>query len=566
MYNEKKHIKLSIDIGSSFTKYIALQCVNGSEHYLDAKITSTPAGIFDEEGNIADKEKLEAFLDSILYRVQSVKTKHKNLKVIIYLSLSYIENISTHFTSPYYENKDFDKEIKDIISTSNQYDNNKFIFNYSYKNEIATPLAVCDSIIVGYDRNMINFYLKFFDNRNIFVQSISLGTFAIVGILPKENYEETFRTEYSLLIDLGAKSTEVILLKNEFPLNYFVVNRGGNDITNTIQEHYNVSKEEAEEIKISLNENYCIYQDDGIPFPDNQDAADIIELLDPMFKTWEIKMYQDINAELKLQKIPFINKVYVTGGSSYIKNFPESIAALFNAELIHLHDGENIFDSEKIDKIKREADIIYYNMNSFLPVLSHLNSTPLNLINPDYIKNKQSKLPVLKIGNFVLATSLALLIGANAFGYLQNATNNQNISNINSEMSTLSIQYQQEKQKVAKYDALDSKVTAFENALNDKIKFSELMRKIYEATPEGIQIIEVHEIGDGQLEIVGNALDYKLVGVFGKLLQKDADSSALIDAEPVTVTHKQVELTNGSKYQMVEFVIRGEIHPNNLIQ
>jgi cell division ATPase FtsA len=557
MFNPKKHIKLVMDIGTLFSKYIVVLAINGEEKYLFARILRTPDGLFDEDGNIKDQKQLEAFLESILDQIQSNRNLNK-LDIVTYIGLSYIENIATHVSNPYTENKDFDKELKDLISNSEQYDKEKYSYNYDFKNGITSQLAVCDTMIVGYDKNIINFYLKFFDKRNIFVKSITLSNLAITKALSKKNSIDYEDIEYSLLVDLGASTTEVILLKNGFPLNYFVISMGGNDVTNSLKEYFNYTFEEAEELKVSINEEYCIFQDDYLDLPHNEKALSVIETLKPIFAEWQSKIFQQVSNELKISKIPSIKSIYFAGGSSNIKNLPESISALFQAQYEHI----NLNNILELEKIKREVDIVYHNLQSFMPVLCHLKVQPLNLITKDYIKSKITKAPKFTGGNTILVLSLALFIGANAFGYIQTANNNQDVKSINTKMDQLKTNQQVEQAKIQKYDALDNKVSIFEDKLKNKIKWSVLMKKVYDSTSQGIQILEIHELGDGQMEISGLALDYNLIGNFGKLLEANG---AMQNVIPSNITIENVDVTDGSKYQLKKFYMRGAINPNNLV-
>lgn len=566
MYNEKKHIKLSIDIGSLVTKYIAMQCLNGKEKIIDAKFVDTKKRIFDEDRNIKDYDGLRLFLDEIINRYKANK-KFKSYDIVVYINLPYLENKTNHTSNTYYEQRDVYKEVRNFIKTSAQFDITKNSYAFEIVNNFKTS-GTADSFILGYDLNTINFYLKYFDDKGIFVKSITVGSLPLISAISNDNvfdnsFEASTEEKYSLIVDLGASSTEVVLLKNSFPSDFFVINHGGNDLTQKLVEKFNLTVEDAEQLKVSVNETNFIYVDENQM---NQvllsgGVATVVNELKPVFEEWESSIYQDIISELKLQKIDNIDEIYFVGGSSYIKNFKEALARLFEAELKDF-EVNNIYE---VDRLANEADIIYYNLNLFLPALSNLIKPKFNLVTEKYTKAKRTKLPNVKGGNVILAASLALFIGSNALGYIQTATNNNAIQNINNRMDTLISEYQTQQKNVQEYDELDLKVKAFENRIVDKIKWSDLMRKIYDATPEGIQVLEVHEIGNGKVEIIGMAIDYKKIGLFGKTLVQGTDA-ALLNAEPSDIVSEQVKLTTGEYYEMKKFIIRGEIHQNNLVK
>lgn len=546
MYNPKKHIRISLDIGYLLTKYICVATNNGKDETItDAKIINTPKGVFPDGENDFDTDILESFLDEIIYKIKTSNKKFKNFDYVVSIGLPYIDNIATHFPSPYYENKDFNKELTNVIYNSNQYDTQNFIFNYSFNNAIDTNMAVCDTLILGYDKEIIYFYLTYFDKKNIFVDSISLNNLSVISLLEKRD-NNSYDVDYSLFIDLGANSTEVILLKNGFPLNYFVVNKGGNDLTNQLRDKLQLSLAESEKLKVMTNENHCIYVEDGFELPNDEKAKEVIEILDPVFTKWKGQIYQELNTELKLQKIPYINKIYFSGGSSYIKNFPEAIASMFNASIEEMSLGSTY----NINKIQRESDIIYYNLKSFLPALAHLKVKPINLLTQDYIKSKKTNFPNFKGGTFLLVTALLTLIASNVFGIIKNESNNININKVNTRLEKANQSYNIERNAIKNLDLLDVKLNFFTEKLENNLNWSDLMSKIYKSVPSETNIIKIHEVDKNVIEIIGVAKSYAGYGQIGINLEINR---ALINIQPVSVENQ-----NGA----VKFILKGEIPIN----
>ncbi|MFH1564512.1 MAG: pilus assembly protein PilM [bacterium] len=98
-------------------------------------------------------------------------------------------------------------------------------------------------------KDFINTYVKIFQNAGLRLISLETAAFALARSLAGMD------KSHLLIADVGAKTTEIIILDQGLPVFSRSINLGGFQITKAFQESLKVSQEEAEQIKIDLSAN-----------------------------------------------------------------------------------------------------------------------------------------------------------------------------------------------------------------------------------------------------------------------------------------------------------------------
>jgi type IV pilus assembly protein PilM len=117
-------------------------------------------------------------------------------------------------------------------------------------------------LLVAAQRDMIQAYVEALGGAGLYPTSIDVKSFAMmrsmIPTLPafpsEEQSQLTMQT--TCLLNVGAGVSNMIIVEEGLPYFVRILLFGGNDFTRAISENMGISEEEAEELKISLSEDY----------------------------------------------------------------------------------------------------------------------------------------------------------------------------------------------------------------------------------------------------------------------------------------------------------------------
>lgn len=183
-------------------------------------------------------------------------------------------------------------------------------------------------LLTAAPKDFINTYIKIFQSAGLKLMGLETSAFALARSLVGTDRSRL------LVADIGAKTTEIIILDNGLPIFSRSINLGGFQVTKELQKNLKISTEEAEQTKIDIS-----------LIKDNK-SSEIVKTLEKILApiveeiTYSINLYfnrlslKDPNQRVgKTEKERRIEKVILTGGNSLLAGFSDYIAKELSARV-----------------------------------------------------------------------------------------------------------------------------------------------------------------------------------------------------------------------------------------
>jgi type IV pilus assembly protein PilM len=200
-----------------------------------------------------------------------------------------------------------------------------------------------DIIIVAAKKDMVNSYLEAVTAAGLNVMIMDVAPFVLESVY-EANYEFD-NDEIVVIINIGASTTGINVLKGGMSIFTRDFALAGNSITESLQEKYKVTFEEAEKIKI-----------DGIPDGSDGDNLDlknsILDFAQPICSEIE----RSIDYFRSTFGGEFIKHVLLAGGSAGIYNLTKNLSENLNVKTEIINPFLKIgYNKRKIDVNKLES-------------------------------------------------------------------------------------------------------------------------------------------------------------------------------------------------------------------
>lgn len=198
-----------------------------------------------------------------------------------------------------------------------------------------------DVLVAAARLNLIENFTTVLNEAKVQAKVIDLNVLAVSNL-----FEEVYRDDleqYSqgtLIIDFGAQTTKIIVYKRGGPIFTKELPFGGGLITEEIQRQMGVSYEEAEDLKVTTDEN------GNLP----EEILNIISIqLDQQLA--EIK--KSINFYITQGSAEKVEHCVITGGSSLLRNLGEKLSKMTGLEVKSM----DVFSKVKIDEGKMKQGL-----------------------------------------------------------------------------------------------------------------------------------------------------------------------------------------------------------------
>jgi type IV pilus assembly protein PilM len=182
-------------------------------------------------------------------------------------------------------------------------------------------------LLVAAPKKEIKKYDNFFNNSGLVIKVIELETFSLTRSLIGDNMG-TF-----LIIDIGSRTTNLVLAEKGLVLASRSIDAGGNEITNTLSDSLNVSKSRAEIMK-KQKKDFLNGQEVSIVIPTleliNNEALRIIS------------SYKEKNPDVR------IDSVIISGGSSKMEGIDKYFTKNIGIKSVIGNPWNKIVIDEKI--------------------------------------------------------------------------------------------------------------------------------------------------------------------------------------------------------------------------
>jgi type IV pilus assembly protein PilM len=200
-----------------------------------------------------------------------------------------------------------------------------------------------DIIIVAAKKDMVNSYLEAVTAAGLNVMIMDVAPFVLESVY-EANYEYD-NDEIVVIINIGASTTGINVIKGNMSIftRDFVL--AGNSITESLQEKYKVTFEEAEKIKI-----------EGIPDGSDGDNLDLNNSILDFAQPICLEIERSIDYFRSTFGGEFIKHILLAGGSAKIYNLTKSLSEKLNVKTEIMNPFLKIgYNKRKIDVKKLES-------------------------------------------------------------------------------------------------------------------------------------------------------------------------------------------------------------------
>lgn len=263
-----------------------------------------------------------------------------------------------------------------------------------------------DVVLVAVKKDAVEDFLNYFKQFGVSITDVAAP---VVGLFHLLNQQIPQQNQATLVLDLGAKTTNIIIIEKQ-NLWFRTVPLGGELITRAISQEFNLGLTEAETLK---KEKGCILLETS-PVSDSTTkkiSSCIVKSI--------TRLTGEIARSLEVYCSSFnslgIRRILLTGGTSRLRNIDKFLAKKFrvDAESLDVAKGFNMMPQIKDDKISRDTPSLGVALGLGLQGLG-LGKFILSLLPQEVAKKQQWKKRQVYV--VVLAT-LALFLGFSFSGY-----------------------------------------------------------------------------------------------------------------------------------------------------
>jgi type IV pilus assembly protein PilM len=198
-----------------------------------------------------------------------------------------------------------------------------------------------DALVAAARTDVVENFSNILNEAKISPKIIDLNVIALSNV-----FEEVFRDdleEYaqgSLILDMGAQSTKVIIYKRGGPIFTKELSIGGGLVTEEIQRQMGVSYEEAEDLKTSGDQN------GNLP-------TEILNIINTQVDQQVAEIKKNINFYITQGSAEKVEFCFVTGGNSLLPGLVEKLEAVTGLEVKRIDMSSGI----KIEERKAEQGL-----------------------------------------------------------------------------------------------------------------------------------------------------------------------------------------------------------------
>ncbi len=198
-----------------------------------------------------------------------------------------------------------------------------------------------DALVAAARTDVVESFSNILNEAKIAPKIIDLNVIALSNV-----FEEIYRAdleEYSqgsLILDLGAQSSKVIIYKRGGPIFTKELSIGGGLVTEEIQRQMGVSYEEAEDLKTSGDQN------GNLP-------TEILNIINTQVDQQVAEIKKNINFYITQGSAEKVEFCFVTGGNSLLPGLVEKLAAVTGLEVKRIDVSSGI----KVEERKAEQGL-----------------------------------------------------------------------------------------------------------------------------------------------------------------------------------------------------------------
>lgn len=310
MFAKKEKVYIGIDVGTSFIKAVAVDRSKPKPQLVS--IVHQP---FSEgKSNLIKKAISDLGFSSI-----SIATSISGPSTIIRLvEMPQMTEKELKGAARFEAEKYIPYELDEVVTDSIKVEN--------------LPNGKMSVLLVAAKKSTVENRIKLFANAGLSLQAIDIDAFAIMNAFLRSEAEKD-KDSVCTLVNFGAKSTNINIIKGS--MSYLVrdVQMGGNDITSAIADRLSVRKDEAENLKKN---------------PEKRKGD-----IEPITKSVLFNLLNELRFSFDFYENHYgksIQKVYISGGSCKLEAISPLLKDVFSGEVLLWDPFKGLDINEKVNK------------------------------------------------------------------------------------------------------------------------------------------------------------------------------------------------------------------------
>lgn len=193
-------------------------------------------------------------------------------------------------------------------------------------------------LVTAAPKNLVSRYVEIFKAAGLRLLSLETEAFALARSLIGPSATKTV-----MIIDVGSSTSDLSIVQEGIPILNRTINIGGQTITKAIADSMNVSLERAEQFKRDFG--VSVKTDNGQKGIPQTISTSLAPLLN------EIKYVFDLYQN---QNLASIEKIVLSGGSAFVPNMGEYMAAQFNKPTVIGNPWDAVMYPKELEPILQE--------------------------------------------------------------------------------------------------------------------------------------------------------------------------------------------------------------------
>ena len=322
LFKKKKDI-VGIDIGSSSVKLVQLREAKGGYQLVTLGLALLPAEAIVDNA-IMDSQSIIEVLNNL---VESLKVKTKNVAT----SVSGHSVIIRKIQLPIMTEEEMEASIQWEAEQYIPFEISEVNLDFQILGPDQNDASQMDVILVAAKKDFVGDYVSLFKECGFNPQVMDIDCFSVQNVF-ESNYG--IDDEIVALIDMGASSMNVNILKSGMSVFTRDIQVGGNAYNEEIQKRLGLNNEDAEKVKLG-------------GALDDVSAEDVASILEDATETRTQEVQRSIDFFSATSSDEKVQKAYITGGVSMVTSVRESLANRLGVPVEILDPWRQISFSEK---------------------------------------------------------------------------------------------------------------------------------------------------------------------------------------------------------------------------